>query len=288
MFADIANERFARSGCPHCGSIDFRPWGRAGGMPRYRCAQCRKTFNPFTGTPVARLHNKDRWLDQAQALIEGESLAKAAERCQIHPATALRWRHRFLAALNHDKPKRLSGVVEADETFFHESFKGCRRGLARPARRRSGKADKRSLSAEQIPVVVARDRSGATFDAVLPRLDAASLNEALGERIPPATDFCCDGGGAMTAFATGAELRIHVPPTSGQSEPEVPQFHLNNVSAYHGRLREWMRRFRGVATENLPAYLSWRRRLEAFDDANDPDAWIMAAAGLGPYRRDRR
>src|SRR5271166_4853789 len=67
---------------------------------------------------------------------KGESLAKAAERCQIHPSTAFRWRHRFLAALKLDKPKSLSGVVEADETFILESFKGRRSGLARPARRR--------------------------------------------------------------------------------------------------------------------------------------------------------
>ncbi len=96
-FADIAKVRFARDGCPHCGCREVRPWGGARGLPRCRCAQCRKTFNPFTATPVAGLHNKHRWLDQGRALVEGESLAKAAERCQIRPSTAFRWRHRFLA-----------------------------------------------------------------------------------------------------------------------------------------------------------------------------------------------
>jgi len=285
-FADVAKERFARGGCPHCHSPEVRSWGGARGLPRYRCAQCHKTFNPFTGTPVAGLHNKDRWVDQAQALVEGESLAKAAERCQIHPSTAFRWRHRFLAALNFDKPKRLSGVVEADETFILESFKGRRGGLARPARRRGGKAAKRGLSAEQIPVVVARDRSGATFDAVLPSLDAASLKEAFGERIPPLTDFCCDGGAAITAFARRAKLKIHVLPAPGNPKLEDPEFHINNVNAYHGRLKEWMRRFHGVATENLPTYLSWRRTLEALDNNSDPNAWIMAAAEMGPYQHE--
>src|SRR3974377_267789 len=87
MFADIGEERFAGVGCPHCRSPEVRPWGGARGLPRYRCAQCRKTFNPFTGTPVAGLHNKDRWLDQARALGEGEGLANAAARCPIHPHT---------------------------------------------------------------------------------------------------------------------------------------------------------------------------------------------------------
>jgi transposase-like protein len=287
MFADVARERFAPAGCPHCRSPEVRPWGGARGLPRYRCAQCRKTFSPFTGTPVAFLHKKERWLDQARALIEGESLAKAAERCRIDPSTAFRWRHRFLAALNHDQPKRLSGVVEADETFILESFKGRRAGLARRARRRGGKGAKRGLSAEQIPpVIVARDRSGATFDAVLPRLDAASLRQALGERIAPATDFCCDGGAAITAFAKRAKLKIHALPAPGKPKPEEPRFHINNVNAYHGRLKEWMRRFHGVATENLPTYLSWRRTLEALGDANHPKAWIMAAAGIGPYQHE--
>jgi len=288
IFRDIAKERYSRTGCPRCGALDVRHWGEARGLPRYRCVECRKTFNPFTGTPVAGLHNKDRWLDQARALIEGESLAKAAERCQIHPSTAFRWRHRFLAALNLDKPKSLSGIVEADETFILESFKGRRGGLARPARRRGGKAAKRGLSAEQIPVVVARDRSGATFDAVLSRLDAASLKEAFGERIPPSTDFCCDGGSAITAFAKRARFKVHVLPAPGNPKPEESQFHINNVNAYHGRLKEWMRRFHGVATENLPTYLSWRRTLEAIPADGDPAPWIAAAAGLGPYQHEIR
>ena len=286
VFGEIAKERQSRWGCPRCGAPDARPWGKARGLPRYRCSECRKTFNPFTGTPVAGLHNKDRWLDQARALVEGESLAQAAERCQIHPSTAFRWRHRFLAALNLDKPKSLSGVVEADETFILESFKGRRGGLSRPARRRGGKAAKRGLSAEQIPVIVARDRSGATFDAVLPRLDAASLEEAFGERIPPSTDFCCDGGKAITAFARRAKLKIHVLPAPGNPKPEEPQFHINNVNGYHGRLKQWMRRFHGVATENLSTYLSWRRTLEAMPAGRDPAPWIAAAAGLGPYQHE--
>ena len=45
--------------------------------------------------------------------------------------------------------------------------------------------------------------------------------------------------------------------------------------SYHGRLKEWMRRFHGVATKNLPSYLSWRRTIEALSTASAPEAWIM-------------
>jgi transposase-like protein len=285
LFSQVGRDRIANFGCPHCGGASIGLWGRANGMPRYRCKECRKTFSPLTGTPLAGLHRKDRWMDQAQALTSGESVAKAAERCAIDPTTAFRWRHRFLSALNLDKPASLSGIVEADETFILESFKGKRGGLPRPPRERGGKAAKRGLSAEQIPVIVARDRTGATLDAVLPKLDAASLTAALGGVIAPSTDFCCDGGSAITAFARRAKLNIHVLPAPGNPRPEAPEHHINNVNGYHGRLKEWMRRFHGVATKNLASYLSWRRTTEALGAAMAAEDWIMAAAGMGPYRR---
>ncbi len=159
MLSRIGRDRIASFGCPHCGHDGARPWGGANGKPRYRCAGCRRTFNAATGTPLAGLHYPDRWNDQAQALIDCDSVAKAAKRCGIDYTTAFRWRHRFLSALNLDKPRQLSGIVEADETFCLESFKGKRDDLPRPPRKRGGKASKRGLSKEQIPVIVARDRN---------------------------------------------------------------------------------------------------------------------------------
>ena len=217
-------------------------------------------------------------------MISGESLAQAAKRCRIDPSTAYRWRHRFLAALNADKPKSLEGIVEVDETFILESFKGRRSLLPRAAHKRGGQARTRGLSAEQIPVIVARDRSGATIDAVLPRLDAASIAAVLGHAVTRPAALCCDGGAAITAFARRAGLRFHVLPAPGKPRPQAPDLHINNVNAYHGRLKEWLRHFHGVATANLENYLNWHRTKEVFAAYVTPNAWIMAAAGVGPYQ----
>ena len=263
LLAKVGQDRIANFGCPHCGADRVHRWGGASGKPRYRCTGCRKTFNPLTATPLAGLHRPGRWQDQAAALISGETLACAAKRCDVHPSTAFRWRHRFLAALNFDRPSALSGLVEADETFILESFKGKRSGLPRKSRKRGGKASKRDLSAEQIPVIVARDRSGATSDAVLPRLDADSLTAALGGSITRPAVLCCDGGSAITAFARRARIKFHALPAPGLPKPEAPDIHINNVNAYHGRLKEWLRRFHCVATANLPNYLGWRQTIKA-------------------------
>jgi transposase-like protein len=283
--ASIGQHKVSSTGCPHCAGSEVVRWGTASGLPRYRCKACTRTFNALTKTPLAKLRMKEKWNSQADAMIEGVSLGKAASRCGVHYTTAFRWRHRFLAALSGDKPKTLSGIVESDETFILESFKGKRSGLPRKARKRGGASAKRGLSAEQIPVIVARDRQGATTDAVLPRLNRASIAAALEGVVTPANAFCCDGGGAIVAFARRAGIAAHVLPRPGKPDPLAPDFHLNNVNAYHGRLKEWLRRFHGVATKNLPNYLGWRRALEAFGRSAASPAFILGAMGLGPYQQ---
>jgi transposase-like protein len=286
--AALGQRRVNTIGCPHCAHPEVVRWGTASALPRYRCKACARTFNALTKTPLAKLRMKEKWVAQVEAMIDGVSLAKAARRCSVHTTTAFRWRHRFLASLAGDKPKALAGIVESDETFILESFKGKRSGLPRKSRKRGGTSAKRGLSREQIPVIVARDRRGATTDAMLPKLDRASIAAALGSVMTTANTFCCDGGGAIVAFARRAGIVAHVLPRPGKPNPTAPDFHLNNVNAYHGRLKEWLRRFHGVATKNLPNYLGWRRALEALGQNAAPAAMILGAMGLGPYQQTTR
>ncbi len=281
----VAWRRVETLGCPHCDAKDVRSWGYASGLPRYRCIDCRRTFNALTGTSLAHLRHKDRWSDQARALMTAESVADAAARCGVAYTTAFRWRHRFLAAPALDKPTALKGIVEADETFILESFKGRRTGLPRPSRTRGGKPRKTGLSAEQIPILVARDRTGTTIDAVLPKLDRASVTAVLAGVVTPANQLCCDGGKAIAAFARVGGIPYHVLPKPGGPKPEAPDLHINNVNAYHSRLKEWLRPFHGVATKNLPHYLGWRRTLEALGHADQPGQWLSRAIGLGTYQQ---
>ena len=257
-------------------------------MPRYRCKACRKTFTPLTGTPLSGLHYKDRWIDQARALICGEvhSEGGGALRDRSHDGVPVASSISFCS-----QPRQAEvsiGNSRGGRDIHSGIFKGQHKGLPRPSRKRGGKANKRGLSEEQIPVIVARDQTGATLDAVLPRLDAVSLTAALGGVMAPSTDFCCDGGSAITAFARRAKLNIHVLPAPGNPQPEAPEYHINNVNAYHGRLKEWLRRFHGVATKNLSTYLSWRRTMEALAAAMTPETWIMGAAGIGPHQHISR
>jgi hypothetical protein len=88
-------------------------------------------------------------------MSKGETVAASAERCGVAGSTAFRWRHRFLRAVSGGVVK-LRGIVEADETFVLASRKG-ERNLDRKPRKRGGKASKRGLSDELVPVLVAVD-----------------------------------------------------------------------------------------------------------------------------------
>ena len=44
--------------CPHCASSRLVKNGSANGLQRFKCGQCKRTFNALTGTPLARLHRR--------------------------------------------------------------------------------------------------------------------------------------------------------------------------------------------------------------------------------------
>lgn len=83
--------------CPHCNGVHVQRWGAAGGLPRYRCGDCRRTFNPLTGTSLARLRSKDKWFLFLHTLTQQKSIRKSAEICGVDNTTVLRWRQRFKA-----------------------------------------------------------------------------------------------------------------------------------------------------------------------------------------------
>jgi transposase-like protein len=151
--------------CPHCAGVQLYRHGIVNGLQRYYCKHCHKTFNALTGTPLARLRDKPKWLNYLSAMVQSQTIRESAVDTGVHRNTSFRWRHRFLSWISQDRPAKLHGITEADETYVLESNKG-QRGLDRKARKRGGHASKPGISDEQICVLVARDRSGQTLDFV--------------------------------------------------------------------------------------------------------------------------
>ena len=266
--------------CAHCQGRHVVRNGQADGLQRYKCRNCGKTFNALTGTPLARLRHKGKWLTQAAVLQQGLSIVKAAEQLEVAPSTAFRWRHRFLALPQTVKARELTGIAEADETYMLHSCKGQRetkRKLARKSRRRGGKASNRGLSKEQVVVLVARDRAGCTTDFILEAGDKSHIVAALRSVLAPDALLCTDGGTALAAAARQMGVEHHSVNLSAGVRVDGP-WHVQNVNAYHGRLKQWMRRFNGVATSYLGSYLGWFRALDRSAKTSPQPAHLLALA----------
>ena len=255
-----------RRRCPSCTCERYYRHGQANGLQRYRCRACGRTYNDLSGTPLARLRQRDKWLDYLASVLNSKSVRTAASETGVHRNTAFRWRHRFLQGPRQDQPQCLGGITEADEMFMLESQKGARK-LDRPARRRGGHAGKRGISRELDCILVARDRSGQTVDAVVGRgaLTAAQLERHLLPRLDRQVLLVSDAHAAYRSFARkhgiaheAVNLRAGVRVRRGLSGA----IHVQNVNAYHQRFRQWLSRFRGVASRYLPNYLGWRRALD--------------------------
>jgi transposase-like protein len=264
--------------CPHCGGMRIVRNGSASGMQRYKCRQCQRTFNALSKTPLARLRLKDKWLQQQDVLVHGLIIRLASAELGVAPSTAFRWRHRFLKLAQAVKSPALTGVVEADETFFLRSSKGQRPG--RPPRKRGGRASSKDRGEDLIPVLVARDRSGATADFLLEAVSKACLSNALKLRVNADAILCTDGSAAMAA--TAKELCVHHEAVNLSAGERVRgPWHIQNANAYHGRLKGWMQRFRGVATSYLESYLGWFRALDrASRSRNRTAPMLKLALGL--------
>src|SRR5215213_3839285 len=268
--------------CPHCGTAGAHLHGKdKNNRQRFRCrtTECRRTFNILTGTPMARARKPETWSHYLSHMTDHRSVRKIIEAgIDVNHTTVWRWRHRFLKAAAQDNATILSGVIEADETFFVRSCKGHRGWVKgrppenRAARPRAWGAPKRGLSGEQVPVLTALDNAGGVYDAVLPSL--AAIEVALDGRIAAGSVVCSDGVAAYVkaAVKAGAEHRRVVVPTITPVAVKVApvptkrrqkgRLGLGRVNAHHGQIKALVNgRCRGVATRYLGSYLGWHRAM---------------------------
>ena len=255
--------------CPHCHSHVINRHGKKGDMQRYRCKNCQKTFMATTNTPLAWLHYKDKWLSYLDTMIQGKVLRQAAKECDINLKTAFRWRHRFLQLPSQLKAKFLEGIVEVDETFFAYSEKGNKR-LKRRARKRGKISGKRGRAKEDwVPVLTVRDRGRHTFEAILPSTSIKGISEQLSGKIEKDSVLCSDGYKSYIQFAQDNEL-VHKRLNLSAGVRVIDKvFHIQNVNAYHSRLKGWIARFHGVATKYLDHYLGWFRIMDTSENFNE-------------------
>ena len=265
--------------CPHCAHATFTKWGNTvGGAQRYRCGGCARTFTALTGTPLARVHAKARLLDNAGLMALCLSVRKAAKQLGVHRNTAWNYRHRMMPLLASHQPQSLEGVLEADEVFFRESFKGKKSGMPRVAYKRGSPASKRGVSTEQKAVLTAVARgSRASLIAPLPSVPTRkSVADVLRPVVKKDSVLCSDSSSVYPKLKDDLGIIVRQIPRGMHS---LGPYHINNVNALHSRMKRWLHPFRGVATKYLPGYLAWFQFFDMHRSAHASEEFLLDSFG---------
>lgn len=254
--------------CPICGKKHIQKFGSSSGIQRYRCKDCGKTFTEYTKTVFfSTKKDYETWFKYIDLMMTGLSLAKIASKCGISVLTAFRWKHKVLNAIKKQfENTTVSGVVEADETFFLESHKG-KKFEGEKSRKRGGKAKLRGISQYQVGIMVAIDGDKNIIADIYGRgrLTTKQTEKVLGNKIEEDSIFVTDSHKSYIQFAKNHNLQ-HKRIANGKHKNG--EYHINNVNNYHRGLRDFVRHFNGISTRYLANYLNWFSWIKSGADNN--------------------
>ena len=87
---DLIDVTGAPRACPHCRCVRLHRDGRADGLQRYRCLGCRRSFNALTGTALARLRHRGKWLAYLDCMLQSGTVRRGADLVGIHKNPSFR------------------------------------------------------------------------------------------------------------------------------------------------------------------------------------------------------
>lgn len=243
--------------CPNCSKAEHIVRnGKRNQVQRYLCRNCGTSFTGLSVSFLSRTHKDfSTWKKYVRCLIDGFSLRKTAERCSISVRTAFFWRHKLLDLLRMRMNRvKLSGIVEADDTFLRVSFKG-NKPVGREPYKRGTPASKPGLSREQIAISCVIDRNGKVYSKVSSRGRPTSiaLKRAIGKMISPNSVLCTDNDTAYRRFARTKGLEL----IQLDNHETKGIYHIQHVNGYHSRLKAFIRKFKGVSCKYIENYLAW-------------------------------
>ncbi len=219
--------------CPYCGSVAVVHNGKTNaGIQKFRCQDCSKGFNRFTGTLLERSHFPwEVWVEVLRMTLNGDSLetmqtllsqdySYACEGVNIKTLFAMRLKLVF--AMAAVEPPKLMGVIQIDETGFRESQKGSRhlisylKGVERKPRYGYSPSQYGSLSPEYATVLTAVDSRGycACEVVALGRASADSVIDLYEKYCVDAAYLCSDANSIYTQACDLLNLCHYIRPSN--------------------------------------------------------------------------
>jgi transposase-like protein len=245
--------------CPYCNSERlYKHANYKNGGTRFKCVECSKTFNEFTGTSIHRIHNKNQWDAFIRLMLESKTIREISKELKIANQTALNWRHKALSAFNNLYTKQFKGVVETDDAYFRFNQKGSKNPI-RFERKLRG------ISNQLVSVMVTADRYKSIDLTVIKmgKVTTDALKEKLNlNRFNKSNIVYSDKAKAIENLFTDLDIQ-HETFVASEKYSQSGTVHVQNVNNLTGRLKDWIKsNFNNVSTKYLHNYLNWFIMLE--------------------------
>jgi transposase-like protein len=277
--------------CPRCQSDDVGPWGSyhyRSGCKRYRCRDCKRTFNDLTGTLFDRSKRSlAHWMLVTFLLCLACSSRRIAREVGGHIRTSYRWCWWLRnAALSYEMYRQLDGTVEADELYHTAGHKGQAQGGGkkalgrRPRGRRKKSEPGRGHYAKDRPAIIAWvSRQGAVVVHATKDFTVQTVQKAANIAVQAGSRLYTDSASSYRAV----KGYMHEFVNHTQKEYARGEVHENRAECLFSLLKPYLRVFRGLSKTNLPGYLGFFQFLRNFRQLNAfEQAELIVYAALDP------
>jgi transposase-like protein len=242
--------------CPHCGHEKvYRIKATRDRRRLWKCAGCRKPFTVTIGTIFEASHIPlNKWLIAFHLLCaskKGMSALQLSRMLGITQKSAWFMAHRIRYAMTQPAfASKLSGVVEADETFIGGK---PRAGQVRNRQEAAAWRDRK------VRVVSLVQRDGDVRSFAMPRAVANITEENVGDvlrtHVDPGTRLMTDG--AYRFRRVGREFPVHDIVDHSKGEYARGDVTTNTVEGYFGLLKRGLNgSYHHVSEEHLHRYLA--------------------------------
>ena len=235
--------------CPRCGSVSVYQMRTKDGERnkdyRWRCRDCKRMYTVRTGTVFEETRLPLQvWVHvlwRACASKKGVSALQISRETEVSYKSALYMMHRVRKAMEQLAGPKLSGTVEADETYVG----------GKPRNRRPGKQG----SHDKTPVIGVVKRGGDIRYQMMERVTAKKLRAALAEQVEPSANLMTDESNAYTVL--GRDYASHQTVTHSKGEYARGDVHSNTIESAFSLIKRGMYgTFHSVSKKHLPRYLA--------------------------------
>lgn len=238
--------------CPHCGSSEVNKFGFFNGKQRYRCKECRKTFNLYTKTLLSWSHNKNKWDSFIETMKQDLSLRKAEDKIGVSYASLFYWRHKVLTVLNETNDKKFHGVLELIHTKLKYTDKY----------RKVEKEEDTDMFQNVIFAFLYQREDRLNSYIYKEREKAKAFIYELSDSIDDRSIVCLKSNYPFRYPLKYKKIKV----ADKNNYKRINYFNTKESRKYLGNFIIWLKMFRGVSSKNLVKYAAFFKAKNVFNN----------------------